>query len=148
MQNRDFFGTKLGHWSRLGPSPEFGTLSERMHTARTFINFLCQPSSHRQGWLQSAEHIPAVFSEPKRKMQSFQTGSPLPARMAAMARPIRLDQQDCLTLAQVIQGNQSEVAIALQILRSFSAPITEEHAWAVIHQVCESCHLDHIFCGL
>jgi len=37
-----------------------------------------------------------------------------------MARPIRLDQQDCLTLAQ--------------ILRSFSAPITEEHAWAVIHQ--------------
>ena len=30
MQNRDFFGTKLGHWSRLGPSPEFGTLSERL----------------------------------------------------------------------------------------------------------------------
>ena len=96
--------------------------------------------------------IPLV-SEPKRnssKMQLFQTGSLLPARMAAMARPIRLDQQDCLTLSQVIQGDQSRVvtAFSLQILRSFSAPITEEHAWAVIHQVCESCHLDHIFCGL
>ena len=36
-----------------------------------------------------------------------------------------------------IQGNYSQVFIAfnLQILRSFSAPITEEHAWAVIHQV-------------
>ena len=37
-----------------------------------------------------------------------------------MARPVALDNQDCLTLGQ--------------ILSSFSAPITEEHAWAVIHQ--------------
>ena len=27
------------------------------------------------------------------------------------------------------------ITLILQILRSFSAPITEEHAWAVIHQV-------------
>jgi len=38
----------------------------------------------------------------------------------ATSRPIGLDTRDCLSLAQ--------------ILRSFSAPITEEHAWAVIHQ--------------
>ena len=37
----------------------------------------------------------------------FQTGRPLCARMAAMARPIRLDQQDCLTLAQVISRQLS-----------------------------------------
>ena len=30
-QNMDFFGTFLALWSHLGPSPEFGTLSERLH---------------------------------------------------------------------------------------------------------------------
>ena len=29
-QNRDFFGTFFALWSHLGPSPEFGTLSERL----------------------------------------------------------------------------------------------------------------------
>ena len=29
-QNRDFFGTFLALWSHLGPSPKFGTLSERL----------------------------------------------------------------------------------------------------------------------
>ena len=36
-------------------------------------------------------------------------------------RGARLDPADCLSLDQ--------------ILHSFSAPISEEHAWAVIHQV-------------
>ena len=30
-QNGDFFGTFLALWSHLGPSPKFGTLSERLH---------------------------------------------------------------------------------------------------------------------
>ena len=94
------------------------------------------PVSVRESVRQTVTMISARDASASEK-QLFQTGSPLPARMAAMARPIRLDQQDCLTLAQVIQLDQSQVAVAftLQILRSFSAPITEEHAWAVIHQV-------------
>ena len=36
-------------------------------------------------------------------------------------RGCQLDGEDCLSLEQ--------------ILHSFSAPISEEHAWAVIHQV-------------
>ena len=47
------------------------------------------------------------FPKGKRNLSNlhlFQTGSPLPARMAAMARPIRLDKQDCLTLAQVFEA--------------------------------------------
>jgi hypothetical protein len=35
----------------------------------------------------------------------------------------KLDEGGCLSLQQ--------------ILHSFSAPISEEHAWALIHQVCE-----------
>ena len=31
MQNWDFFGTKFGLWSHLGPSPKFGTSLERLH---------------------------------------------------------------------------------------------------------------------
>ena len=30
MQNWDFFGTKFGLWSRLGPSPKFGTSLKRL----------------------------------------------------------------------------------------------------------------------
>ena len=30
-QNRDFFGTFFALWSHLGPSPKFGTLSERLY---------------------------------------------------------------------------------------------------------------------
>ena len=30
MQNWDFFGTKFGLWSHLGPSPKFGTSIERL----------------------------------------------------------------------------------------------------------------------
>ena len=30
-QNRDFFGTFFALWSHLGPSPKFGTLSERLN---------------------------------------------------------------------------------------------------------------------
>ena len=30
MQNWDFFGTKFGLWSHLGPSPKFGTSVERL----------------------------------------------------------------------------------------------------------------------
>ena len=36
-------------------------------------------------------------------------------------RGCHLDREECLTLEQILQ--------------SFSAPISEEHAWAVIHQV-------------
>ena len=32
MQNWDFFGTKFGPWSHLGPTPKFGTSSERLIT--------------------------------------------------------------------------------------------------------------------
>ena len=31
MQNLDFFGTKFGLWSHLGPSPKFGTSLEGLH---------------------------------------------------------------------------------------------------------------------
>ena len=31
MQNWDFFGTKFGLWSHLGPSPKFGTSLEGLH---------------------------------------------------------------------------------------------------------------------
>ena len=34
MQNWDFFGTKFGPWSHLGPSPKFGTSLERLHRGR------------------------------------------------------------------------------------------------------------------
>ena len=31
MQNWDFFGTKFGLWSHLGPSPKFGTSLEGLN---------------------------------------------------------------------------------------------------------------------
>ena len=34
MQNWDFFGTKFGLWSHLGPSPKFGTSVERLPNGR------------------------------------------------------------------------------------------------------------------
>ena len=33
MQNWDFFGTKFGLWSHLGPSPKFGTSLKRLDMA-------------------------------------------------------------------------------------------------------------------
>ena len=39
-QNRDFFGTFLALWSHLGPSPKFGTLSERLRIAAAYLRWL------------------------------------------------------------------------------------------------------------
>ena len=39
MQNWDFFGTKFGLWSHLGPSPKFGTSLEGLaHTFQALLN--------------------------------------------------------------------------------------------------------------
>ena len=42
MQNWDFFGTKFGLWSHLGPSPKFGTSIERLQTESTSSAIYCK----------------------------------------------------------------------------------------------------------
>ena len=41
MQNWDFFGTKFGLWSHLGPSPKFGTSLERLDRTKCKPCFGC-----------------------------------------------------------------------------------------------------------
>ena len=52
MQNWDFFGTKFGLWSHLGPSPKFGTSVERLtifklpyHSEAPVANFFLRISA-------------------------------------------------------------------------------------------------------
>ena len=51
-QNRDFFGTFLALWSHLGPSPKFGTLSERLDCSKAHH----LPSRASTFWVGTAAH--------------------------------------------------------------------------------------------
>ena len=56
MQNWDFFGTKFGLWSHLGPSPKFGTSLKRLGQRHPHV------CGCEDGWTAGApprpEHVP------------------------------------------------------------------------------------------
>ena len=50
MQNWDFFGTKFGLWSHLGPSPKFGTSLEGLKNTFECIYNLGDLYKKLSGW--------------------------------------------------------------------------------------------------
>ena len=61
MPNWDFFGTKFGLWSHLGPSPKFGTSLEGLNWIKKNLSYLTSPTSKKdkKTWFQK------VFLTPK-----------------------------------------------------------------------------------